>query len=195
MPESSEGVLSDIFPITAASTDEMESAVREHSRFVYAIAYSVLRNHHDAEDTAQETFVRFWRHRRRWSLIRNRRAWLARTAWRVALDSRRKRQAQDDAAIPLSESVEAVLRLQAEGTPADEIAGRKEMTALLERLIESLPEELRHTLALSFAGELTSPEISAILGIPEGSVRQRLWQARQILKEKLSVLLEGKHGR
>jgi RNA polymerase sigma-70 factor, ECF subfamily len=195
MPESSEGVLSDIFPITAASTDEMETAVRENSRFVYAIAYSVLRNHHDAEDAAQETFVRFWRHRRRWRLIRNRRAWLARTAWRVALDWRRKRHAQDVAAIPLSESVEAILQLQAEGTPADEIAGRNEMTALLERLIETLPEDLRHALTLSLAEELTSPEISAILGIPEGSVRQRLWQARQILKEKLSVLLEGKHGR
>ena len=195
MPESSEGVLSDIFPITAASTDVMESAVREHARFVYAIAYSVLRNHHDAEDAAQETFVRFWRYRRRWRLIRNQRAWLARTAWRVALDWRRRRHAQDDSAIPLSESAEAILRLQSKGAPADEIASRKEMAALLDRLIDSLPEDIRHALTLSFAEELTSPEISAILRIPEGSVRQRLWQARQILKEKLSVVLEGKHGR
>ncbi|TAM84742.1 MAG: RNA polymerase sigma factor [Acidobacteria bacterium] len=195
MPESSEGVLSDIFPITAASTDEMETAVREHSRFVYAIAYSALRNHHDAEDAAQETFVRFWRHRRRWRLIRNQRAWLAGTAWHVALDLRKRRRALHHSAIPLSESVESILQLQAQGTPADEIASREEMTALLDRLIESLPEELRHALTLSLAEELTSPEISAVLQIPEGSVRQRLWQARQILKEKLSVLLEGKHGK
>jgi len=195
MPESSEGVLSETFPITAASTDEMESVVRQHSRFVYAIAYSVLRNHHDAEDAAQETFVRFWRHRRRWRLIRNRRAWLARTAWRVALDARKKRHAQDDSSVSLSESVEAISQLRAAGMPADEIAARGEMTALLDRLIDSLPEELRNPLALSLVEELTSPEIAAILGIPEGSVRQRMWQARQILKEKLSVLLEGKHGR
>ena len=195
MPKSSEGVLSETFPIVAASTDEMESAVREHSRFVYAVAYSVLRNHHDAEDAAQETFIRFWRHRRRWRLIRNRRAWLARTVWRVALDSRRKRHAQTDSATPLSKSAEAISRLRAAGMPADEIASHKEMTELLERLIESLPEDFRNPMALSLAGELSSPEIAAILGIPEGTVRQRLWQARQILKEKLSVLLEGKHGR
>lgn len=85
--------------------------------------------------------------------------------------------------------------MRAAGTPADEIAGRKEMSALLERLIDSLPENLRHPLALSLAEELTAPEISGILRIPEGSVRQRLWQARQILKEKLSVLLEDKHER
>ncbi len=79
--------------------------------------------------------------------------------------------------------------------PADEIAARGETMALLDRLIESLPEELRHPMTLSLAEELTSPEIATILGIREGSVRQRLWQARQILKEKLSVLIEGKHGR
>jgi RNA polymerase sigma-70 factor (ECF subfamily) len=195
MPESSEGVLSETFPITAASTDRMETAVREHSRFVYAITYSVLRNHHDAEDAAQETFVRLWRHRRRWKLIRNQRAWLARTAWRVALDSRRKRHVQDDSSVSLSESAEVISRLRAAGTPTDEVAAREEMSALLDRLIESLPGDLRHALMLSLAEELTSPEISAILGIPEGTVRQRLWQARQILKGKLSVLLEGKHGR
>ena len=195
MPESSEGVLSETFPIAAASTDEIETAVQEHSRFVYAVAYSVLRNHHDAEDAAQETFVRFWRHRRRWRLIRNRRAWLARTAWRGAIDSRRSNHAQNDSSIPLSESAETISRLRAAGAPADEIAGRKEMTDLLDRLVESLPEDLRNPLALSLAEELSSPEISAILGVPEGTVRQRLWQARKTLKEKLSVLLEGKHGR
>jgi RNA polymerase sigma-70 factor (ECF subfamily) len=194
MPESSEGVLSDTFPVAADSTDPMETAVREHSRFVYAIAYSLLRNHQDAEDAAQETFVRYWRHRRRWKLIRKPRAWLARTAWRVALDSRRKRGSRDDLSIPITDCAEAVSRLRAAGAPADEIAGRREMTDLLERLIDSLPEDLRNPLALSLAEDITSPEIANVLGIPEGSVRQRLWQARQILKEKLSVLLEGKHA-
>ena len=97
--------------------------------------------------------------------------------------------------ISINDCVEAVSRLRAAGAPAGEIAGRKQMTALLERLIESLPEDIRNPLSLSLAQELTSPEIAAVLGIPEGSVRQRLWQARQILKEKLSVLLEGRHGR
>jgi RNA polymerase sigma-70 factor, ECF subfamily len=195
MPESSEGVLSETFPIAAASKDPMETAVREHSRFVYAIAYSLLRNHHDAEDAAQETFVRFWRHRRRWKLIRNQRAWLARTAWRVAMDARKNRHAKDVSSVSISECVEAISQLRATGAPADEIAARNEMKALLDRLIESLPEDLRHPLMLSLAENLTSPEISAILGIPEGSVRQRLCQARQMLKEKLAVLLEGKHGK
>lgn len=191
----SEGALSEIFPVAAATTDELETAVREHSRFVYAVAYSVLRNHHDAEDATQETFVRFWRHRKRWRLIRNQRAWLARAVWRVSLDSRKKRHPIDVVSTSFDESVVAISRLRAAGLPADEIAARKEMTALLNRLIESLPADLRDPLTLSLPGELTSHEVAAILRIPEGSVRQRLWQARQILREKLTILLEGKRGK
>ena len=43
--------------------------------------------------------------------------------------------------------------------------------------------------------ELTSGEISQVLGIPEGSVRTRLWRGREILREKLAALLEPKHAR
>lgn len=113
----------------------------------------------------------------------------------MALDSRRKRHAQDVSSIPLDKSAEVISRLRAADMPADEIAARGEMTALLERLIESLQEELRNPLALSLAEELSSAEIAALLEIPEGTVRQRMWKARQMLKEKLSVLLEGQHGR
>lgn len=194
MPKTSEGALSETFPAVATSTDVLETAVREHAGFVYAIAYSLLRNHHDAEDTTQETFARYWRRRKRWILIRNQRAWLARTAWRAALDMKRARHWQENSAISLSECGEAIAQLRAEGMPPDEIAAREEMTVLLNRLIESLPEELRHPLTLAVAGELSSPEISAILRIPEGSVRQRLWHARRVLKEKLAGLLEGSHG-
>src|SRR5690349_814111 len=51
-----ESVIATDVPITTSSDDALESAVREHSRLVYRVAYSVLRNHHDAEDATQETF-------------------------------------------------------------------------------------------------------------------------------------------
>jgi len=47
--------------VMMAPEDVLESAVREHAKLVYRIAYSVLRNHHDAEDATQETFVRVLR--------------------------------------------------------------------------------------------------------------------------------------
>lgn len=187
-----QAILSDAPPIADAIDTEVEEAVREHSRSVYRIAYSVLRNPHDAEDATQETFLRFLRHRKRarWDKVYDLRAWLARTAWRVAIDrTRRVRE------VALDEAAEAVFGLRASGASADEIAANHQMTALLEKLIDALPRDLRDTLALSLVRELSSPEIAEVLGIPEGSVRTRLLRARQILKEKLSAVLGGKHGR
>ena len=54
----------------------LEALVREHSRLVYRIAYSVLRRHHDAEDAAQETFMRVMRYSSKLAEVRDpKRGW------------------------------------------------------------------------------------------------------------------------
>jgi RNA polymerase sigma-70 factor, ECF subfamily len=57
--------LSEAMALARTEEDQLELAVREHARMVYRIAYSVLRNHQDAEDATQETFVRVLRARRK----------------------------------------------------------------------------------------------------------------------------------
>jgi RNA polymerase sigma-70 factor (ECF subfamily) len=180
--------LSGLRPIADAAGGDLEAAVEQYARTVYRVAYSVLRNHHDAEDAVQETFLRLVRHQKDWAVVRDRRAWLARVAWRVALDRRR-------AAPEISLEHAAGADLRAAGAGADEIAEREEMTALLAKLVATLPEDLRNVVTLSTVEELTSPEIAEILGVPEGSVRQRLMRARGLLKEKLSRCLECKDER
>ena len=88
-----------------------------------------------------------------------------------------------------------MLQLQDQGAGADEIAATEQMAVLLGRLIAALPQDLRDAMTLSTVEELTSVEISEVLGIPERSVRTRLFRAREILREKLSNLLERKRGR
>jgi RNA polymerase sigma-70 factor (ECF subfamily) len=169
---------------------DLEAMVRQHARFVYQIAYLMLRNHHDAEDATQETFVRVWRHRKHLPDVLNRKAWLGRIAWRVALD-RRKNAAE----IPLDDAAEAVFNLYAAGESAEKIASDKQMAILLDQLIGTLPGKLRDPMLLSLNQELTHAEISKILSIPESSVRSRLFRARLILRQKLSSLLGGKNAR
>jgi len=177
--------------LTADANDrEFEAAVREHARHVYRVAQAVLRNHHDAEDAVQETFLRFLRQQRNRSGIRNPRAWLARTAWRVALDRRRQ-----TVAVSLEDAADVVETLRAAGASAEEVASHAQMLALVERLIATLPKELRDPLMLSTVEELTSAEIGEVLGIPEGSVRERVSRARTVLGEKLAGLVEKNRGR
>ena len=175
----------------AASPDvRVERLVREHARLVYRVAYSVLRDHHDAEDAVQETFLRVHRFRAKLAEVEDERAWLARIAWRAAVDkvtSRKPAYSLDDAA-------SAVQELAAGGASAEEIAGGRQMQGILEALIATLPEDLRQTLVLSTVQELTSPQVAAVLGIPEGTVRTRLMRARALLREKLGQTLGGMHA-
>jgi RNA polymerase sigma-70 factor, ECF subfamily len=175
-----------------AGTDEdvLESAVREHARLVYRIAYSVLRNHHDAEDATQETFVRVLRYRRKLQGIEDPKTWLARIAWRVAIKRSRR---GFSASLNDTEMQAASMQLRSELASAEDSVLGSEMAQLLTSFILVLPEPLRAVLRLSTVEELSAVEIAHVLGSSESAVRSRLFRARQILKEKL-LALEGKYG-
>jgi RNA polymerase sigma-70 factor (ECF subfamily) len=176
----------------AAPTVEM--LVADHAGMVFRIAYSILRNHHDAEDAAQECFLRVWKQKDRLSEVSNSKTWLARIAWTTALDKRRSSPAMvslsdEQSGAELAQSIPDL------AVAADQQLASAQMQQILERLIAGLPEDLRNTLELSTIQELNSAEIAEVMKIPEGSVRTRLFRARKQLKEKLTVLLEGrKHG-
>lgn len=183
-------ILSQVLLDADSQDRDFEAAIHEHSRHVYRVALAMLRNHHDAEDAVQETFLRFLRQRGNRADIRNLRAWLARTAWRIAIDRRRQ-----VVAISLEEAADVAVNLRAAGASAEEIAANSQILAMVERLIASLPKDLRGPLTLSTVQEMSSAEIGEILGIPEGSVRERVSRARGILNGKLAGLMEKCHGR
>jgi RNA polymerase sigma-70 factor, ECF subfamily len=179
---------------TEAEAPTVESLVADYSRMVFRIAYSILRNHHDAEDAAQECFLRVWKHKDRLHDVQNAKTWLARIAWTTALDKRRggRKMLSLDDGDPGAELLDS---LSDSSPAADEQLVNRQEQQLLQRLIAALPEDLAQTLELSTVQELNSAEIADVMKIPEGSVRTRLFRARKQLKEKLTVLLEGKrHG-
>ena len=73
----------------------------------------------------------------------------------------------------------------ASGLNPEDAAVASDLHAMVRRMIDALPEELRQPLALSSVEEMNSREIAAVMGIPEGTVRTRLVRARQMLKLKL----------
>jgi RNA polymerase sigma-70 factor (ECF subfamily) len=170
-----------------AATD-IESVVRGYARFVFKVAYSMLRHVEDAEDAVQETFLRVHRSGDLPN-VRELKPWLARIAWRVAVDRIHRRPK-----VELEALVGAGFQARDEEAGAEQQLVRQEEAALLHRLIVTLPEELRHPLVLSTVEEMSSGEIGQVLGIPEASVRTRLFRARQILKKKLSGRIGGKDG-
>lgn len=179
----------ELISMAQTGEDALDQAVHDHARLVYRIAYSVLRNHHDAEDAAQETFVKVYRHRQKLAGILDTRAWLARIAWRVAVDRRRNVQA-----IAADEIGEAVEQIRSQTASAEEIVLSTQIGGLLENLIAALPGKLRDPLRLATVEEMSPGDIANVLGVSEAAVRSRLFRARDILRERLTALLEAKHG-
>jgi len=169
--------------LTTDEEVEFTELVRRQSRFVFRVAYAVLLNSHDAEDVVQETFLKLYRNRG-WQNLDNERAFLARVAWRVAVDSRSR---SPQPAGPISEPDQAGELPSPRPGPEQTLLNANQM-ATVHSMIDALPEDLRVPLALSAFDELNSREIGGILGIPEGTVRTRLQRAREMLRKKLSAL-------
>lgn len=166
--------------------DEAEFAgLVEQWRFAYRVAWAVLRNSHDAEDAAQEAFLKIWR-ARAWRGLRDEKAFVARVTWRLAVDgssrrTRLRRQFESPAGDgPVVEGI-ADVRMSPE-----EMAAAGNWEAAVHRLVDSLPEELRQVVALSV--EMNSREIAEAMGIAEGTVRTRLMRARTLLREKMAAM-------
>jgi RNA polymerase sigma-70 factor, ECF subfamily len=180
--------LAETSAVPAIATD-FESVVHEHARFVFKVAYSVLRNVEDSEDTVQETFLRAYRSGEI-NQVRDMKAWLARIAWRAAIDRVKKLPVK-----AIEDLAETGFEPVAGNPRADDSLIAQEKVTLLHKMMATLPEDLRHALVLSTVEEMTSAQIAEVLGIPETSVRTRLFRARQLLKEKLAAWMEGRNGK
>jgi len=149
-----------------------------------------LRSHQDSEDAVQETFVRVLRYGGRLASVENPKTWLARIAWRVAVDKSKRQRRRNEVALERDDvSLPEVASGETSAEQAMESAG---VGAVLEKLIAALPGKLREPLILSTIEEMTPREAAAVLGINEAAVRSRVFRARQILREKLTGIVARK---
>ena len=170
--------------MTVGEDAEFAELVERQWRFVFRVVYAVLLNSHDAEDAVQETFLKLYRNRG-WHKIENERAFLARVAWRVAID---RSPSSARGSVPgTSESLVDSADPESLEPDPEEVLILAADHALIHSMIDALPEVLRVPLVLSSYEELNSRQIGRILGIPEGTVRTRLQRARQLLHQKLAA--------
>lgn len=174
----------------AGYAEAVEALVREHSQLVYRIAYAALRSHQDAEDATQETFLRVLRYSTKLAAVEDPKTWLARIAWRVAVDRGKQRRRTQE--IPLEEPDKPQIEIASAESGADEILQGAQISAALEKLVTALPDKLREPLVLSTIEEMSPRDVALTLGMSEAAVRSRVFRGRQILKEKLAGQLGRK---
>lgn len=151
---------------------EFERLLMECSTLAFRVAYGVLRQRQDAEDVAQEAFIKAHRHFRYLRQRDSFRAWLVRTTWRLALDRQRADRRR--------------LRRESEHARVAQGMAQDPFTANdVWRIIDALPNKLRLAMTLAAIDGHDIRTVARLLGTPEGTVKSRLFKAREYIKESL----------
>lgn len=181
--------------IAAGEKEAFHQLIRPLERAVYVMLYSMLRNESDAEDAAQETFIKVYRHLASFRGEARFSTWVLSIARNEGLARLRKLASRPE------ESLEPVLEdASGDYTPALltdwreiplESLQRKELGQCLCRAILHLPSIYREVVELRDVEGLDVQETAEMLGITAGSVKVRLHRARTMLQKELVPLLKG----
>jgi len=155
-----------------------------HNR-IYRYILRLVRNRAEAEDLAQETFLRAYR---RGESLRDPgavRGWLYRIATHVCLDRLRQRKALVSID-PEDDDEAGIRRVETPISPSPsplEITERKETSACVQRCLDFLPDQYRAVILLREAHSLTAEEMAELLGVTVTTVKMRLHRARRLLQQ------------
>lgn len=171
--------------VKAGRAEAYDYLVSKYLKRVVSIAWGFVRNAHDAEDLAQEAFVKAYQTIGRFKTGEPFGPWIYRIVTNLSLDvlKHRKRVRQEE----LSDSAPGARR-----DLADLPAMTNELAVRIDAAIESLPEMQRIVARLHLVEGFEHSEIAAMMNLSEGTIRSHLSLGRGKLKEKLSDLYEAK---
>ncbi|HEX3596368.1 MAG TPA: sigma-70 family RNA polymerase sigma factor [Polyangiaceae bacterium] len=161
--------------------------VRRHQRRVFRLALHLLQNTAEAEDVAQEAFVRAYGALDRFDGRSEPFTWLYRITVNLSLNAIRSRKTRRAGTTTDDPRIEAALVERRPGLadPARQATDRELAMALCDG-VDALSETLRTTLVLVAVDGMSHAEVSQVLGCPEGTVAWRVHEARRKLREFLS---------
>ena len=178
--------------VQAGERAAFDVLVRRHQHRVLALIGRYIADWSECQDVAQDTFVRAYR------AIGNFRGdaqfytWLHRIAVNTAknyLAAHNRRPPTDDVEIGDAEHFDGGTRLRDTDTPERELM-RQELEQTVMKAVDALPEELRAAITLREVEGMSYEDIAQKMGCPIGTVRSRIFRAREAISEKLKPLLD-----
>jgi len=186
------GLLADedvVARICAGETRLFELLMRRHNQRLFRAARAILRRDDEAEDVMQDAYVRAFTHLADFRAEARFSTWLTRIAVHEAFARlRRERRVQSIDTLP-EETTSMSQKVQP--NPEQEVADA-ELRAVLEHAIDALPESFRLVFVLRSVEQLSGAEVAEVLGIPEQTVKTRLFRARERLQAQLSSAFEAR---
>lgn len=176
-----------IAEVLMGNTSAYSGLVKRHQRFVFTLAVRFAKNREDAEEIAQDCFVKAYKALGTFKQTSKFSTWLYTITYTTAMSFLRKKRI-DTQSIHGNEN-----ELELEGHKSDlsdNLAERKSTNRYLDEAISTLPNDDIAIVTLFYKGEQSLEEIATALNMPANTVKIRLYRARAKLKERLEFLLK-----
>ena len=157
---------------------------------LYQICYRMLGNKQEAEDIAQEAFVRAYINLHSYDQKRKFSTWLYRIATNLCIDRIRKKKPDYylDAEVAGTDGLDMYSQIAADEKLPEDVVTQMELQDRIQYEISRLPDKYRSVIVLKYIEELSLQEISEILDMPLGTVKTRIHRGREALRKQLSNL-------
>ncbi|MFB1082465.1 RNA polymerase sigma factor SigW [Jeotgalibacillus sp. JSM ZJ347] len=154
---------------------------------VYHVCFRMLGNRHEAEDIAQEAFIRAYTNIHTFDIDRKFSTWLFRIATNLCIDRIRKKKPDYylDAEVSGTDGLTMYSKVETDGPLPEEEVESMELQESIQKEISRLPDKYRSVIVLKYIEELSLKEISEILELPIGTVKTRIHRGREALRKQL----------
>ena len=152
--------------------------VTRYQGAVFNMCYRMLSDPTEAEDAAQEVFVRAWNQLRTFQMDRRFSTWLLSIASHYCIDMLRRRK-------PSAPLDDVALFVQSDDPEPEDVAIQAEQSEMVQRLLNTLPDKYRSVTVLRYYNDLSYDEIARATGLTESAVKTQLHRARKMLADQL----------
>lgn len=163
--------------------DGFEELVRRYQRPITGYIYRMLNDYESSLDVTQEVFIKVYNSLERYSSDYKFSTWLYRIAHNAAIDYLRRNSANLQSLE--TENADGAYQLQIESpllSPEQE-RERSEWRSEIEAVVKCLPSAYKELILLRHAQDLSYDEIAEVTGLPLGTVKNRLFRAREMMRE------------
>lgn len=170
--------------------DAFADIVEYHKDKLFHLCYRMLGNREEAQDAAQEAFIRAYVNIHSYDTSKKFSTWLYRIATNLCIDRIRKKKPDYylDAEVAGTDGLNMYSQIAADQVLPEEELEQVELQEFIQSEILKLPEKYRTVIVLKYIDELSLKEISDILDLPLGTVKTRIHRGREALRNRLRHL-------
>jgi RNA polymerase sigma-70 factor, ECF subfamily len=177
--------------VLAGDRDRFTELVKRYEKRVINYVYRITHRYEDAHDLAQEIFVKVYLALDRYDPKYQFSTWLFRIAQNSAIDALRKKSVIE---VPIARPADDENQKEREfadgGVSPYRAMSNKQLGAAIERAVDDLPPDYRELIQLRHYAELSYEEIATMKKLPLGTVKNKLFRARNLLKDALDSYME-----